>query len=32
MNTDRARQQLGWQPRYDAYQTLWATVAGAGKP
>jgi nucleoside-diphosphate-sugar epimerase len=31
MSTERAKQQLGWQPRHDAYQTLWATVAGAGE-
>ena len=31
MSTARAREQLGWNPRYDAYQTLWATVAGAGE-
>lgn len=31
MSTDRAKDQLGWSPRYDAYQTLWATVAGAGE-
>jgi UDP-glucose 4-epimerase len=31
MSTDRAKQQLGWQPRHDAHQTLWATVAGAGE-
>jgi UDP-glucose 4-epimerase len=31
MSTDRARELLDWRPRYDAYQTLWATVAGAGE-
>ena len=31
MSTDRAKQQLGWEPRHDAHQTLWATVAGAGE-
>ncbi len=31
MSTDRARELLDWSPRYDAYQTLWATVAGAGE-
>ena len=31
MSTERAKQQLGWQPRHDARETLWATVAGAGE-
>jgi nucleoside-diphosphate-sugar epimerase len=31
MSTDRAKQKLGWEPRHDAHQTLWATVAGAGE-
>jgi nucleoside-diphosphate-sugar epimerase len=31
MNTDRAKEQLGWQPRHDAHETLRATVAGAGE-
>jgi len=31
MSTERAKQKLGWEPRHDAHQTLWATVAGAGE-
>jgi|SRR5215211_3963823 len=31
MKTDRAKAQLGWRPRHDAHETLWATVAGAGE-
>src|SRR4051794_11870784 len=29
MGTSRARAELGWQPRYDALETLRETVAGA---
>jgi len=31
LKTDRAKAQLGWRPRHDAHETLWATVAGAGE-
>ena len=31
MNTDRARELLSWEPRYDAQETLKATVAGAAQ-
>jgi nucleoside-diphosphate-sugar epimerase len=29
MDTEKARGQLGWEPLYDAEETLAATVAGA---
>jgi len=31
MDTSKARRELGWQPSYDATETLRQTVAGAGK-